>query len=222
MNPPCCLPGSSDRRAVRSRSAGWAVRLSRILGRTRLSPNAISLLGLLFAMAGAAGLAWLPWGGPPTLLLLAAAVCIQLRLLCNLMDGMVAIEGGKGSATGALFNEAPDRLEDVLLLVGAGLATGVQSAGLHLGWACAVLALGTAYVRSLGGSLGLAQDFCGPMAKPHRMFVLTLGCLLGALESLKYGTHHALTAALVVVAAGSVWTIARRLTRIHRQLALRP
>ncbi|MBE7501313.1 MAG: CDP-alcohol phosphatidyltransferase family protein [Verrucomicrobiales bacterium] len=110
------MPGSSDRRAVRSRSAGWAVRLSRVLGRTRLSPNAISLLGLLFAMAGAAGLAWVHWGGPPTVLLPAAAVCVQVRLLCNLMDGMVAIEGGKGSATGALFNEAPDRLEDGLLL----------------------------------------------------------------------------------------------------------
>ncbi|MCZ7640656.1 MAG: CDP-alcohol phosphatidyltransferase family protein [Verrucomicrobia bacterium] len=222
MNPPACLPGSPDRRTVRSRSAGWAVRLSRVLGRTRLSPNAISLLGLAFALAGAAGLVRLHGGGPPTRLLLVAAICIQLRLLCNLMDGMVAIEGGKGSATGILFNEVPDRLEDVLLLVGAGLAVQMQPAGLHLGWACAVLALGTAYVRSLGGSLGLAQDFCGPMAKPQRMFVLTLGCLVGALEALKFDSYRALMAALVIIAAGSLWTIARRLTRIYRQLASRP
>lgn len=222
MNPPSCLPSSPDRRAIRSRSAGWAVRLSRVLSRTRLSPNAISLLGLVFAVAGTAGFVQLHGGGPPTVLLLAAAVCIQLRLLCNLMDGMVAIEGGKGSATGVLFNEAPDRLEDVLLLAGAGLAVEVQPVGLHLGWACAVLAVGTAYVRSLGGSLGLVQDFGGPMAKPHRMFVLTVGCLAGALEALSFGTRRALMAALVIIAAGSLWTIARRLTRIYRQLASRP
>jgi phosphatidylglycerophosphate synthase len=30
------------------------------------------------------------------------------------LDGMVAIEGGKSTATGALFNEMPDRLSDAL------------------------------------------------------------------------------------------------------------
>ena len=33
-------------------------------------------------------------------LLLGAAACTQLRLLCNLFDGMVAVEGGKASRTG--------------------------------------------------------------------------------------------------------------------------
>src|SRR5438105_2817615 len=48
------------------------------------------------------------------LLYLTAAGCIQLRLLCNLLDGMVAIEGGFRSRSGEVFNELPDRVSDVV------------------------------------------------------------------------------------------------------------
>ena len=46
-----------------------------------------------------------------------------------------------------------------------------------------LLAVFTAYVRVLGGSLGLTQHFAGPMAKQHRMFTLTLTTLLAAIET---------------------------------------
>ena len=56
----------------------------------------------------------LPW--------LGAAAGIQLRLGANMLDGLVAVEEGKGAPTGAHYNEAPDRVEDALLLVAALLA----------------------------------------------------------------------------------------------------
>ncbi len=207
-----------NRRPLKTRSAWWAGSLTRLLARTPLTPNTISLLGIVFALAGGACFAWIGLGGAHASVFLAAAVCIQLRLFCNMMDGLVAVEAGKGEPTGALFNEAPDRLEDVVLLLGAGLAVGIQPLGLHLGWVCAVLALGTAYVRLLGGSLGLAQDFCGPMAKQHRMFFLTLGCFLAYAEFLLTENQYILAGILAFIALGSCWTIVRRLSRIHRQL----
>ena len=51
-----------------------------------------------------------------------------------------------------------------------------------LGWSAAVAAVFTAYIRVLGGSLGAVQHFIGPMAKQHRMFTLTVGTLLAAVE----------------------------------------
>src|SRR5439155_982956 len=106
-------------------------------------------------------------------------------LLCNLLDGMVAIEGGLQSKSGDVFNEVPDRVSDALILVGAGYATapalGLAWAG-ALGSAAALLAVLTAYVRALGAALGTGQDFRGPMAKPHRMAALTAACLAGAFE----------------------------------------
>jgi phosphatidylglycerophosphate synthase len=103
----------------------------------------------------------------------AAAVCVQLRLLCNLLDGMVAIEGGKSTASGALFNEIPDRLADALFLVPLGYASGY----LWLGWLAALLAVLTAYIRVLGGALGQPQNFGGILPKQRRMAVLTVALL---------------------------------------------
>ena len=137
----------------------------------------------MFALAGAVALV-----RASPMMLLVAAVCVQLRLLCNLLDGMVAIEGGKQSAVGALYNEFPDRIADSLLLVALGYAAGVP----WLGWLAALLAALTAYVRATGGALGFAQDFRGPMAKPQRMAVLTIACVVGAAEL--HVERHALRA----------------------------
>jgi phosphatidylglycerophosphate synthase len=109
---------------------------------------------------------------------LAAATCIQLRLIANLLDGMVAVEGGKGGPTGDLWNEAPDRVADVMILIGAGYAAGSSP---MLGMIAALVAVFVAYVRALGASVGAGQIFLGPMAKPHRMFLMTLMCLLAVL-----------------------------------------
>src|SRR5690606_23492802 len=102
-------------------------------------------LSIFFAAIGAAAL--LHWPGVGGLI--ACAVCIQLRLICNLLDGMVAMEGGKQTPTGALYNEYPDRIADSLLIVALGYAAGLP----WLGWLGALLAALTAYVRLSGASL---------------------------------------------------------------------
>jgi hypothetical protein len=96
--------------------------------------------------------------------------------------GRHAGDRGRQSKTGPLFNEIPDRIADVLFLAAAGYAVTWFSWGESLGWAAAVAAVLTAYVRILGGSIGLEEHFCGPMAKPHRMAVLTAACLLSMIE----------------------------------------
>lgn len=65
-----------------------------------------------------------------------------------------------------------------LILVAAGYAAGIA----WLGWLAALLAVTTAYVRLLGGSLAVPQDFGGVMAKQHRMAVLTGALVLQAVE----------------------------------------
>jgi phosphatidylglycerophosphate synthase len=200
---------TDDRRPLASRDTAWARRLASALARSSITPNQISVLSIVFAALGA----WALVDARP-LALVGAAICVQLRLLCNLVDGMVAIEGGKQSPVGSLYNEFPDRIADSLLLVALGHACGVP----WLGWLAALLAALTAYVRATGGALGLAQDFRGPMAKPHRMAVLTVACLVGAAELQWNGTRWALLAAAVVIAAGSALTCATRALAIARAL----
>jgi phosphatidylglycerophosphate synthase len=182
-----------------------------------VSPNAISLASIVFAaLAGLCLLLTVETAGVArAALFILAAVGIQLRLLCNLIDGMVAVEGGRKSKSGEVFNDAPDRLADIVIFVAAGYALPGVSWGPALGWATALLAVLTAYVRMLGGAAGLAQDFVGPMAKQHRMALLTAGCILAAIETLLHGDiSYMLLLALLIIAIGSALTLARRLLRI--------
>ncbi len=214
---------TENRRPLKTRSAGWATGLARALGKARVRPNHISAISVVFAALGAA---LMLLGGTDdgngvgrAIALVLAAVCIQLRLVCNLIDGMVAVEHGMGSPTGPVWNELPDRIADVLFIVAAGYAAAhTLPAGEWLGWMAAVLAVLTAYVRELGRGLGYPADFCGPMAKPHRMFVLTVTCLLAALEPLWGGTGQVILAGLAVIALGSVATVYRRSSRLMRKL----
>lgn len=197
-----------ERRPIAARGSAPARWLTEWLLRTAITPNQISMASIGFAAVGAAAL----MAGPGWLWL--TALGIQLRLLCNLLDGMVAVEGGRGSPLGALYNEVPDRAADSLLLVALGYALGEP----WLGWACALAAAMTAYIRTLGGASGLPQDFRGPMAKPHRMAVLTAACLLGLLEWALDWPPRILLVAGWVILAGSVLTCATRLAAMARLL----
>lgn len=198
-----------ERRPIATRSAGWAKWLAARLAVSSVTPNQISLFSIVFAAAGG-GL--IVAGG--SLAWVAAALCVQGRLVCNLLDGMVAIEGGKASKAGALYNEFPDRIADTLLLVPMGYAAGLP----WLGWAAALFAALTAYVRTFGGALGLPQDFGGVMAKQRRMAALTIGLAVQAAEQAWVGTPYSLTVTASVIAAGSLATCWTRTTAIARRL----
>ena len=197
-----------NRRPLKTRSNRWAQRCASWLVTTAVTPNQVSVASIVFALAGAFVLLY----GPPPWSLVGCAVAIQLRLLCNMLDGMVAVEGGKKSPDGALYNEIPDRIADSLFIVAAGYAVQLS----WLGWCGALLAAVTAYIRVLGGSLGLPQDFRGPQAKPHRMAALTLGCLAGAVEYALRHSHYSLLAASWIIAVGSLITCGTR-TRVIAQ-----
>jgi phosphatidylglycerophosphate synthase len=211
---------STGRRPIKTRETRWAQALARWLTRQGARPNQISLLSLLFA--GLASVCLIQSGNGADAsritLLVAAALLIQLRLLANLLDGMVAIGGGLRTSAGEVFNEFPDRLSDVLILAGAGYSVPAVVWGPALGWAAAVLAVLTAYVRALGASLGTAQYFCGPMAKPQRMAATTLACLLSGVEIIRGWPPLAMPVALGVIMAGSMMTVSRRIIAIATDL----
>ena len=170
----------------------------------RVRPNHISLASVAAAAAAALCLVRVHW--------LLAALLIQLRLLCNLLDGMVAIEGDLGTSSGEIYNDLPDRVSDALILVAAGFAVPSAAWAHDLGWGAALLAILTAYIRVLGGASGLAQDFGGPMGKPQRMAIVSLACLAA------YFDARAFAVALAVIVIGSLATAAIRTRRIVRDL----
>jgi phosphatidylglycerophosphate synthase len=212
---------STTRRPIPSRGAPWAIALARWLQRAGARPNQVSVAGVGFAALAAVCLifAGRSGGEARAALLLAAAGAIVLRLLCNMLDGMLAVEGGLRTPSGEIFNELPDRISDPLILVGAGYAVSGVSWGPDLGWAAATMALLTAYVRTLGAAAGAAQHFEGPMAKPRRMHLVIAACILSAVAAVSgWREGWLLAVALGLVIAGGVVTMAVRLRGIVADL----
>lgn len=223
----------SPRRYLKTRQRPWAGSLARGLARAGFRPNGISILSIVFAAVSA----WAFWkagsGVNQPLYFFVAAACIQLRLLCNMLDGLLAVEGGFKTKLGDIYNELPDRIADVLILIGAGysvrfvsVTVGLPMTGSLLGWAAAVFALMTAYVRVLAGSLGAPQRFLGPMAKQHRMAVITAGALIAMIEGMIRDavftvTSFSMYVALAVVVAGALITVVRRVMALARDLQSR-
>jgi len=201
------------RRPISARDTKWAAAVARALASSGLRPNHISLLSVVFGLAAGASFFWLRnvnSMGIKILLLLWAAGCMQMRLLCNLFDGMVAIEGGFKTKSGEVYNELPDRFSDIFIFLGAGHALPGVAWMPELGWAAALLSVMTAYVRAFGGSAGARQFFCGPMAKQQRMAVMTVACLGAVALLATKSSFQILPLALAVVIAGCVVTVIRR------------
>ena len=205
-----------SRRPIASRNTRWAAHVTRRLVAARISPNRISMGSVVaaalacgaFALSGCVGPVW------AGLLLIAGAGLTQLRLLCNLFDGLVAVEGGMGSPDGAFWNEVPDRLSDLLILAGFGMAAGSLSMGLLAG----ALAIFTAYLREFGRAAGLGSDFSGPGAKSHRMAVVTTGALAQVLTLILGLGWPVVLWALWLVTLLTAITVIRRSQRILRGL----
>ncbi|MBB3289946.1 MULTISPECIES: CDP-alcohol phosphatidyltransferase family protein [unclassified Rhizobium] len=209
--------GMGDRRPLASRNTRWAQMLARRMTALSVTPNRISQASMLMAALAGASF-WLSGAadslGMRVVLLILAALFCQLRLLCNLLDGMVAVEGGKGEADGPFWNEFPDRIADILIFAGIGYGIAIPG----LGWAAGAFAVLTAYARELGRATGNPSNFGGPMAKQHRMAVTTAAALLSIVEALWTGGSWVLTITLWIIAIGSAVTVWRRSRNLIRQL----
>jgi phosphatidylglycerophosphate synthase len=219
------MPSTPDpkRRPLATRERGWAKALARRLNAARISPDAISVASVVVAVGAAVAL-WASGkssGAERALELVAAGALIQLRLLCNMLDGMIAIEGGHQTPHGELFNDMPDRFADLAILLGAGYSLTAFAWGSALGWIAGTSAVLTAYARVLGAAMGARHYFIGPMAKPQRMAVMTVACVLSVFEPLVGWRGQVLAVALAIVALGSLVTLVRRTLRIVAEVDAR-
>jgi len=206
-------PNLENRRPLDSRNTKWASKITSYLADSEITPNDISVIsmvaalfaGLAFWVAGAVDTHWLA-----VVFLILGALGCQLRLLCNLFDGMLAVEAGRSAADGPFWNEFPDRVSDILIFAGIGFAVGAPA----LGFAAAAFSVLTAYTRELGSNVGLAPDFTGPMAKQHRMAVVTGAAII----AIFFSKIIILKLALWIVIIGALGTTVRRAINIRENL----
>ncbi|MEK7324542.1 MAG: CDP-alcohol phosphatidyltransferase family protein [Chloroflexota bacterium] len=156
---------------IYSTKSNWQKALRPIVAfcvRNRVHPDVFTygalglslLAAFAFLRAGSSTL-WL-WLAPPSLL---------LRLLFNLMDGLVAREIGLADAWGEVKNEFGDRLADSAIFLGLVFGGYADSR-----WAALALALilCVSYLGILGKALGGARVYGGLFGKGDRMISLAL------------------------------------------------
>ena len=165
------------RRPMKARELSACHRIAAALHQAGITPNQVSVAGLFAGLGVGIALIMTSLAEDSFMVQVCWAltiVGILLRGACNILDGVLAVECGQSTPAGHLYNEVPDRVSDVAMLVGAGYALGGKP---ELGWAAAVIALFVAYVRVQMDVAGARQSFGGPMAKPARIATVALAAL---------------------------------------------
>jgi CDP-diacylglycerol--glycerol-3-phosphate 3-phosphatidyltransferase len=130
----------------------------------RITPNALTLLGLLAAVATAY------WA-----LSLWAIALLVFSLFCDGIDGSVAIFQKKESARGAIFDSVADRISEAMWLV-ALYRIGVPAWITILLW---VIASVQEYARARLSSLGVAEiGVVTPVERPVRASFIFIALIM--------------------------------------------
>src|SRR5438270_7601947 len=189
-------------------------RATNLCVRLGIPADAISYLSIVAALAAA--LCFWKSGRNMWLLIIAPLFC-YLRLWFNMLDGMVAVAAGKGSARGEIVNDLPDRISDVIIFVGVAHSDLMNPL---IAYWTAIFSLFTAYVGLSGQAIAGRREFSGVMSKPWRMVLVSLGAwTMFVCRSLQIGLHDfggltILDWTCLVIIAGCLETIIVRLKRI--------
>ena len=144
----------------------------RLLARLGLSPNAVTLLGLLASGASAyllsVGHLW-----PGGVVLLASGVF-------DLFDGALARETGRASRFGALLDSVVDRVSETVVLLGLLIFYIDRSSteGTVLVYLALAGSIMVSYLRARAEGLGIECEV-GIMTRPERVAVLGAGLIVG-------------------------------------------
>lgn len=191
----------------------WAHNLGRFLAQHNVTPNDISLLGVMFAAtAGAAFYFSLqPDALDRALLLLLAAAAIQLRMLCGRLLAIVSRESVQPPRH-AIFSDFPNRVAEALILVPAGYAVQNLPFGLEMAWGAAFLGLFNAYVGQM--RTGVPESKSRMTINNLPMMLLSAASLLSVFDRMVYLPGIMLWIALIIVNLAAIAAIWQRTLQI--------
>lgn len=157
-------------RAITQRVVG------RVLGRSGITPNMLTIVGLLLTLGVTATLATghLVWGG----------ILVLLTSAFDMFDGALARATERNSTFGAFFDSTIDRYAEAMIFFGLLLhyqrvpSTHFEVIFLYL---AIVGSLMVSYTRARAEALGL-ECKVGILARPERVILLSLGLIIGWLH----------------------------------------
>jgi len=176
---------------------------------SRLTPNAISVMGL-FGNLVAAFLV-------TQRLFFLAGIAFVLGSVMDTMDGRYSRMSGKGTLFGAFLDSTLDRIEEGIVI--AAIAGYFASRGEDFAAAiCVIAVLGSlmvSYTRARAEALGV-ECKVGIATRPVRVVLLSIGLIFA--KGAGIGDFELLAPAIYVVAGLTIFTVFQRVWHVRNEL----
>ena len=176
-----------------------------LMGRMGLTPNLVTIIGLLIAVVAAyligVGLWW------------AGGLVALFAGIFDMFDGALARMTGRASDFGALLDSTIDRVSEAVVLLGvlAYYVTNDNDIGALLVYAALVGSIMVSYMRARSEGLGI-ECKVGVMQRPERVALTGLGLIVA------HWIPVVMLVALGLITALTVYTAVHRLTHTWRML----
>ena len=205
-------PGSTgDSRSA----AAWRSYARNRLIESRLTPNAISMTGLVGNLAAAVLIT-------QELIFLGGLAFIAGSVM-DTLDGRYSRMSGKGTLFGAFLDSTLDRIEEGIVLTAVAWYFAEHDGDAVAAAACVFVVLGSlmvSYTRARAEALGV-ECKVGLATRPVRVVILSAGLVFGAGEL--FSDVDLLPASIYTLAALTSFTVVQRVLHVRKQLhALEP
>lgn len=194
-----------------SRTAqAWRSYARNRLIESRLTPNAISMTGLVGNIAAAA----LIFGE----LIFLGGLAFIAGSVMDTLDGRYSRMSGKGTLFGAFLDSTLDRIEEGIVLTAVAWYFADRGDAVEAAM-CVFVVLGSlmvSYTRARAEALGV-ECKVGIATRPVRVVILSIGLVFGAGEL--FSDVDLLAASIYAMAALTSFTVAQRVWHVRRELA---
>jgi CDP-diacylglycerol--glycerol-3-phosphate 3-phosphatidyltransferase len=207
--PPSAPPRRSNRGSARNGQELRAYARDRLI-ESRLTPNAISMAGLVGNLIAAALVT--------QELFFLAGIAFVVGSVMDTLDGRYSRMSGKGSLFGAFLDSTLDRIEEGIVL--AAVAGYFAAQGEDFAAAMCVVAvlfsLMVSYTRARAEALGV-ECKVGLATRPVRVVILSIGLIFA--KGAGIGDFELLAPAVYVIAALTIVTTFQRVWHVRNELS---
>jgi CDP-diacylglycerol---glycerol-3-phosphate 3-phosphatidyltransferase len=181
-----------------------SMRVIQPVARSRISPNALTIVGLLLNVLTAVVIG----GG----YLFASGVMLLFAGVFDMADGALARVKDASSQFGDFLDATLDRLAEASVGLGLLWHAMAKSDDVQVGLIYAMV-LGSVMISYARARAEVLQLDCevGIMARPERIVILAIGLILAQMTQ-----EFALTIILVILCLSTYWTVAQRIFHVYR------
>src|SRR3954451_104071 len=205
---PSAPPRRSSRAGARNGQELRTYARDRLI-ESRLTPNAISLAGLIGNLVAAALVT--------QRLFFLAGVAFILGSVMDTLDGRYSRMSGKGTLFGAFLDSTLDRIEEGIVLTAVAWDF-ADSGDAIAAAACVVTVLGSltvSYTRARAEALGV-ECKVGIATRPVRVVILSIGLVFA--KGAGIGDFELLEPAVYAMAALTAFTVGQRVWHVRGEL----